>query len=115
MAASHALARLVGRRRPRARDLPARRALPESPSSPSFPSKHAATSVAFATAVAVERPVTGLWVTPLAAVVCYGRLRTRVHWPSDVYGGAVLGAGVAVLLHRLRRRGSTGSWPRLKR
>ncbi|MGK3201271.1 phosphatase PAP2 family protein [Amycolatopsis sp. MEPSY49] len=86
--------------------------MPETPSSPSFPSKHAVTSAAFATAVAVERPATGLWVTPLAAVVCYGRLRTRVHWPSDVYGGVVLGAAVAVVLHRLRRRARPGSWPR---
>jgi len=104
MAVSHALAPLVGRRRPRARDLPARRALPERPSSASFPSKHATTAAAFATAVALERPSSGLWAMPLAAIVCYSRPRTRAHWPSDVYGGAALGVLIAVALRRSLRR-----------
>jgi undecaprenyl-diphosphatase len=78
--------------------LPARRALPEHPDSSSFPSKHAVTAAAFGTVTAVEDPLAGAFVTPLVLLVAYSRLRTRVHWPTDVIGGLGIGVliGVAV-------------------
>lgn len=104
MAAGHALKGLVRRRRPPTRRLPARRALPERPSSYAFPSTHAAAAAAFAVGVGLEAPAAGAAVTPLAALVCYGRLRTWVHWPTDVYGGVALGVAIACARHRYRER-----------
>lgn len=115
MAAAHVIAPLVGRRRPRADDLPARQALPERPTSAAFPSKHATTAAAFAAAVTLEAPAEGLWVTPLAAVVCYGRLRTRAHWPSDVYAGVVLGVAIAVVTRRCGRNSKGVNGPEHRR
>ena len=83
--------RLVGRPRPSA-DHPARRTLPHQPVTPAFPSSHTAVAAAFTTAVARRRPVLGTALTPLALTLAYGRVRLRAHWPTDVLGGAALGA-----------------------
>jgi membrane-associated phospholipid phosphatase len=84
------LNRLVGRPRPSA-DHPARRALPRQPLAPSFPSSHTAVATAFTTAVAGRDPKLGAALVPLALTLAYGRIRLRVHWPTDVLGGAILG------------------------
>jgi membrane-associated phospholipid phosphatase len=78
----------------------ARRELPERPESSSFPSAHAATAAAFITvAFARERRV-ALAVAPVTLAVIYGRLRTRVHWPTDLVAGMVIGFVAAVTTHR---------------
>lgn len=98
MALGHGVKALVRRRRPPAGDLPANRALPEKPTSSAFPSTHATTAAAFTVAVALTSPAAGAVVAPLAVVSCYSRVRTRVHWPTDVYGGVVIGAAVGALV-----------------
>ncbi|MEV6909202.1 phosphatase PAP2 family protein [Amycolatopsis sp. NPDC051071] len=101
-AAGHVLGGLLGhRRRPRAEHLPARQALPEHPDSSSFPSAHATAAAAFTTALWLEHAVLGAAVAPLAVVVAYGRVRTRVHWPTDVAAGAALGVATALLTRRI--------------
>ncbi|GAB2810266.1 phosphatase PAP2 family protein [Lentzea nigeriaca] len=92
----HLVSLVVHRRRPPSAHLPARRALPEDPDSSSFPSKHAMTAAAFGTATALEDKEAAVLVTPLALLVAYSRLRTRVHWPTDVLGGLLIGAVVAL-------------------
>ncbi|MFD6882855.1 bifunctional phosphatase PAP2/diacylglycerol kinase family protein [Rhodococcus sp. NPDC060084] len=92
---------LMPRRRPPARTAPhlARRIVP-TPRSSSFPSGHAASAAAFATGVALESPVAGAALAPLAAAVAYSRVHTGVHWPSDVLVGAAVGAAVALSTRR---------------
>ncbi|MFI6102272.1 phosphatase PAP2 family protein [Lentzea sp. NPDC051213] len=90
----------VPRRRPRT-SMPARTALPEHPDSSSFPSKHAVTAAAFGTATALVDRKAAAFVVPLVLLVAYSRLRTRVHWPSDVLGGLLIGAAVALVLTRV--------------
>jgi membrane-associated phospholipid phosphatase len=83
------------RRRPPADGSVARHALPERPTSSSMPSAHAATGAAFVTSLLLENRVLGVAVFPAFVAAAYGRLRTRVHWPSDVLVGSVVGAVVA--------------------
>ncbi|MFD4635745.1 phosphatase PAP2 family protein [Lentzea sp. NPDC058436] len=95
MPIGHLISLVVDRPRPQAAGIPARQALPEHPDSSSFPSKHAVTAAAFGTACLEDRGA-ALFVTPLVLLVAYSRLRTRVHWPTDVLGGLAIGALVAV-------------------
>ena len=90
---------LIGGPRPLLDDVPIARQLRRQPRSASFPSGHTASAVAFVTGVALESPRTGLVLAPLAAAVSYSRLKVGAHWLSDVVGGALLGAGVAVAGH----------------
>jgi undecaprenyl-diphosphatase len=97
--------RLLPRRRPAADLLAVPRRLVGRPSSSSFPSGHAASAAAFTVAVAIESPLAGAVIAPLAAAVSYSRVHTGVHWPSDVVAGAAVGAAIGLAtLHW---------WPRL--
>ncbi|MFJ8958270.1 phosphatase PAP2 family protein [Lentzea sp. NPDC102401] len=96
MPLGHLVSLFVHRRRPRVPAMPARRALPEHPDSSSFPSKHAVTAAAFGTATALVDREAAVFVTPVVLLVAYSRLRTRVHWPTDVLGGLAIGAVVAL-------------------
>lgn len=97
LGASHLVKQLVPRRpRPEPPGGPARRDLPERPESSSFPSSHAAGAAAFATAVLTHDRRAGVLLGPVAVVAVYGRLRTRVHWPSDVVAGTAIGVAVGL-------------------
>jgi undecaprenyl-diphosphatase len=93
-AGTQILQRVVRRPRPSAGH-PARRALRRQPTTPSFPSSHTAVAVAFTAAVARHSPRAAAALAPLALTLVYGRVRLRVHWPTDVLGGAVLGTAAA--------------------
>ena len=67
----------------------------------SFPSGHTSTAFALATALTLSYPK---WyvVAPsylLATSVTYSRINLGVHYLSDVFAGAALGAGFAYLAH----------------
>lgn len=102
LTAASILANLVGKKifggsRPILKDIPVGRRLAAYPTSASFPSGHSASAAAFATGVALEAPVVGVALAPVAAAVGYSRLHVGAHWLSDVVGGFAIGAGVAAL------------------
>ena len=76
------------------------------PRSRSFPSGHAAAGFAFATGVGETQPGLAVPLRVLAALVAYSRVHTGVHFPGDVVFGAALGASLARITSRARRRPS---------
>ena len=71
----------------------------------SFPSGH--TSVAFATATSLSLSFPKWYVIvpsyTYAAAIGYSRMYLGVHYPSDVFAGAVIGAGSSFLTWKLQK------------
>ncbi|NJO83299.1 MAG: phosphatase PAP2 family protein [Blastochloris sp.] len=59
----------------------------------SFPSGHSAASFAVATVLAKRFPAVGPLCLGIAAFVALSRILRGSHFPTDVFGGAVVGAG----------------------
>jgi undecaprenyl-diphosphatase len=83
--------------------------LPLSPD-PSFPSDHAIAAFAIAVAIGLRHRKAGVLALALASLVAVSRVALGTHYPTDVLGGAVLGALCALVfwippvrqpLHRL--------------
>ena len=82
---------LIGRIRPFAVNTAVELLIPP-PLDASFPSGHTAAS--FAAVFALKAAGSPLWKPALAVaiLIAFSRLYLYVHWPSDVLGGALLGA-----------------------
>ena len=95
---------LIGRVRPFAVN-PAVELLVSPPLDASFPSGH--TAVSFAAVFALRGAGSPLWKPALAValVIAFSRLYLYVHWPSDVLGGALLGAAVGWAGAKLAEKG----------
>jgi undecaprenyl-diphosphatase len=90
------LKRVFGRVRPDLAQLSSARTLRRSPHTLSFPSGHSASAAAFATGLALESPVAGALVAPVALGVGYSRVHVGVHYPGDVVAGMAVGSAVAM-------------------
>ncbi|MGI8512586.1 MAG: phosphatase PAP2 family protein [Solirubrobacteraceae bacterium] len=65
---------------------------------PSFPSDHATAAYAIAFAILLRHRKGGIVALALATLVAVSRVALGTHYPTDVLGGAALGALAALLL-----------------
>lgn len=72
----------------------------------SFPSGHTAASFAAATAMYIRNKKIGTAALVLGSLIGFSRLYLYVHFPTDVLGGALLGAGCAWLAAYLIKKGN---------
>jgi undecaprenyl-diphosphatase len=63
----------------------------------SFPSNHAANAFAGATVLSSAFPVGTPFFFLLAALIAYSRVYVGVHFPGDVFAGALLGWGIGFM------------------
>jgi diacylglycerol kinase family enzyme/membrane-associated phospholipid phosphatase len=91
----------VGRSRPARGRVTARLPGFPHPTTSSFPSGHAAVAAAFAAGAGQEVPALAGPLAGLATAVGYSRVHSGAHHPSDVAGGAAIGALAALLTRRL--------------
>ncbi len=94
------LKQVFGRRRPDISVLGEHRLLRRTLTTHSFPSGHAASAAAFATGVALESPLAGAALAPVALGVGYSRVHVGVHYPGDVVAGFAVGTAVAAASRR---------------
>jgi undecaprenyl-diphosphatase len=72
----------------------------------SFPSDHATASAAIATAILLRGKLAwGLVTMAFALILMFGRVALGFHYPSDVIGGALIGALAALILWAPALRG----------
>lgn len=81
---------LVGRIRP-SKEISQEKLLIRKPRTYSFPSGHTSSSFASALIISTEYPAFLVPVFALALLIAFSRLYLKVHYPSDVLAGAVLG------------------------
>jgi undecaprenyl-diphosphatase len=74
------------------------------PGTGSFPSGHAATSFAGATILAFAYPRLAPFLFLLASAIAFSRVYLGVHYPLDILGGVILGAGIAIGVRLLVKR-----------
>jgi diacylglycerol kinase family enzyme/membrane-associated phospholipid phosphatase len=89
------LKRFFARVRPDVELRPSTRRLGRTPVTHSFPSGHSSSAGAFVTGLAMENPVAGAALAPLALGVGYSRIHVGVHYPGDVVAGLAVGGAVA--------------------
>jgi membrane-associated phospholipid phosphatase len=83
---------------------PAVHPLVAAPHNGSLPSTHAASAFAAALAVGLVHPRLRWPLLVLASLIALSRVWLGVHYPTDVFAGAALGAAIAVVLWRVAIR-----------
>ena len=66
----------------------------------SFPSSHAANMMVSVTVLFLFYRRWGILGYVIALTVCYSRLYTAAHWPTDVMTGAIIGIAMANIVVR---------------
>ncbi|MCA9278343.1 MAG: phosphatase PAP2 family protein [Phycisphaeraceae bacterium] len=57
-----------------------------------FPSSHAAVIAGASLLIAAQIPQARIWAVIVIAMVCYQRLASSAHFPTDILGGVLIGA-----------------------
>lgn len=70
----------------------------------SFPSDHASSAFALAVTTCFFMPRLGVALLVMAALVAFGRVFVGVHYPLDVFAGALIGAAWALVMRGVLRR-----------
>ena len=104
LAIAQALSRIVDRPRPFVADPGAIHLFGHHATDPGFPSDHATAAFAIAVAIFLRHRGWGAVVFAAAFVLAIARVGMGVHYPSDVLGGAALGAACALALWHPRAR-----------
>ncbi len=99
LAAAQVVARLVDRPRPFVADPGGVHLFAAHAADAGFPSDHATAAFAIAVALLLRDRRWGAGVLGLATLLAVGRVALGLHYPTDVLAGALLGGGVAALLH----------------
>ena len=94
---AHFLAAAVGRNRPFV-DHPSVHMFMSHAPDPGFPSDHATGAFAIAFALVLRDRRVGIIALVLAFVLSVGRVALGVHYPSDVFAGAILGLIAALIV-----------------
>ncbi len=71
------------------------------PVTSSFPSGHAASDLAFTLAVSQEMPALFIALAPATMAAHWSLVRSRGHYPSDVFAGGVLAVAVVLVAWRI--------------
>lgn len=66
----------------------------------SFPSGHAESGFAVATLIFLHNKKLGLAALILASSLAFSRLYLYVHFPSDIFGGILIGVALAILTYK---------------
>ncbi|MBN1952030.1 MAG: phosphatase PAP2 family protein [Bacteroidales bacterium] len=79
-----------------------------------FVSNHSANSFCLATLLSLifRNPYFTPGIFLWAALVSYSRIYLGVHYPADIFGGAILGAGIASLFYFVLMKFMAGKWYR---
>lgn len=70
----------------------------------SLPSMHTALAFALATTVALHQRKAGIILLLIAALIGFGRIIARVHYPVDVAVGAVIGTATSLIIENFHPR-----------
>jgi membrane-associated phospholipid phosphatase len=100
---------VLGRSVRRARPFAGALTTPLVPHSPlrSFPSRHAACAASMATVASSAAPTIGRLMAALGAVLGVSRACTRLHYPSDILAGWLVGVAAGQVAVRSGRPGYT--------
>ena len=74
------------------------------PSDYSFPSGHTLSSFAVATTIFCINKRFGIIAVIMACLIAFSRLYLYVHYPSDVFGGLIIGVSIGLLTYSIIKR-----------
>ncbi|MCX6783908.1 MAG: phosphatase PAP2 family protein [candidate division WWE3 bacterium] len=66
---------------------------------PAFPSAHTATLVALGTVIFLKNKLWGIVILVIAMIVGASRVILQVHYPIDIFGGAIVGVIVGLFIN----------------